>query len=158
MLEVCRSHKITHRNRTPLDEGSARRRDFCVTTRNTHKRQTSMPPAGFHSVLSFTFIFTSLSWLSWLCLLSILYKTHNTNIHVPGGIRTRNPSKRAAVSSRRRSLGHCDRHCENVLIFIIKQINEVKLLLWLHRRPWRRRVEMVIKLHAFYASVLNESL
>jgi hypothetical protein len=31
--------------RTPLDEGPARRRD--LTTYNTHKRQTSMPPVGF---------------------------------------------------------------------------------------------------------------
>jgi hypothetical protein len=32
--------------RTPLDEGSARHRDFSLTTYNTHKTQTSMPPAG----------------------------------------------------------------------------------------------------------------
>ena len=30
--------------RTPLDEGSARRRDLYLTTHNTQKRQTSMPP------------------------------------------------------------------------------------------------------------------
>ena len=33
--------------RTTLDEGSARRRDLYLTTHNTHKRQTSMHPAGF---------------------------------------------------------------------------------------------------------------
>jgi hypothetical protein len=33
--------------RTPLDELSARRRDLNLTTLNTHKRQTSMPPRGF---------------------------------------------------------------------------------------------------------------
>jgi hypothetical protein len=33
--------------RTPLDEGPARRRDFYLTSHNTHKRQTSMPPVGF---------------------------------------------------------------------------------------------------------------
>jgi hypothetical protein len=33
--------------RTPLDEGPARRRDLYLTTHNTHKRQTSMPPLGF---------------------------------------------------------------------------------------------------------------
>jgi hypothetical protein len=33
--------------RTPLDEGSARRRDLYLTTQNIHKRETSMPPAGF---------------------------------------------------------------------------------------------------------------
>jgi hypothetical protein len=34
-------------DRTSLDEPSARRRKFSVTKYNTHKRQTSMPPAGF---------------------------------------------------------------------------------------------------------------
>jgi hypothetical protein len=29
--------------RTPLDEGPAPRRDLCLTTHNTHNRQTSMP-------------------------------------------------------------------------------------------------------------------
>jgi len=33
--------------RTPPDECSARRRDLYLTTHNTHKRQTSMPPVGF---------------------------------------------------------------------------------------------------------------
>ena len=32
---------------TPLYEGSARRRDLYLKTHNTHKRQTSLPPAGF---------------------------------------------------------------------------------------------------------------
>jgi hypothetical protein len=32
--------------RTPPDERSARRRDLYLTTHNTHKRQTSMPPHG----------------------------------------------------------------------------------------------------------------
>jgi hypothetical protein len=34
-------------DRTPLDEWSARRRDLYLTKHNIHKRQTSMPPAGF---------------------------------------------------------------------------------------------------------------
>jgi hypothetical protein len=38
--------------RTLLDEGSARRRDFYLTTHNTHNRQTSMPPAGFKPTIS----------------------------------------------------------------------------------------------------------
>jgi hypothetical protein len=33
--------------RTPLYEGSARRRDLYLTTQNTHKRQTYITPAGF---------------------------------------------------------------------------------------------------------------
>jgi hypothetical protein len=47
----CRAFTITLRHttldRTPLDERSTRRRDFYLTTHNTHKRQTSTPPAGF---------------------------------------------------------------------------------------------------------------
>ena len=34
--------------RTPLDEGSTRRRD--LTTHNTHKRQASMSPARFEPI------------------------------------------------------------------------------------------------------------
>jgi hypothetical protein len=41
-----------------------------------------------------------------VCLLSLLYNTHNTNIHAPGGIRTRNPSKRSPADPRLRPLGH----------------------------------------------------
>jgi len=37
--------------RTPLDEGSARRRDLYLTTHNIYKRQTSMPPAGFEPAI-----------------------------------------------------------------------------------------------------------
>ena len=57
-------------------------------------------------VLSLYFVSTL---LSWLCRLSLLYYTDNTNIHAPGGIRTRNPSKRSATSPRLRPLGHRDR-------------------------------------------------
>jgi hypothetical protein len=38
--------------RTPLDEWSARRRDLYLTTHNTHKRKTSMPPAGLQPTIS----------------------------------------------------------------------------------------------------------
>ena len=38
--------------RTPLDEWSARRRDLYLKTRNTHNRQTSMPPVGFELTIS----------------------------------------------------------------------------------------------------------
>ena len=37
---------------TPLDEWSARHRDLYLTTRNTHNRQTSMPPMGFETTIS----------------------------------------------------------------------------------------------------------
>ena len=37
--------------RTPLDELSARHRDLYLTTHNTHKRQTSMPPMGYEPTI-----------------------------------------------------------------------------------------------------------
>jgi hypothetical protein len=37
--------------RTPLDEWSVRRRDLYLTTHNTQKGQTSMPPAGFEPTI-----------------------------------------------------------------------------------------------------------
>jgi hypothetical protein len=37
--------------RTPLDEWPARRKDLYLTKHNTHKRQTSMPPAGFEPTI-----------------------------------------------------------------------------------------------------------
>ena len=39
-------------SRTPLDEWSARRRNLYLTTHSTHKRLTSMPPAGFEPAIS----------------------------------------------------------------------------------------------------------
>ena len=37
--------------RTPLT-WSARRRDLCLITHNTHSKQTSMPPVGFEATIS----------------------------------------------------------------------------------------------------------
>jgi len=52
----CGCFKITHwystLARTPLDERSALRRDLYLTTRSVHKRQTSMPQAGFEPAIS----------------------------------------------------------------------------------------------------------
>ena len=36
---------------TPLDEGSARRRDLYLTTNNIHHRKTLTPPAGFEPAI-----------------------------------------------------------------------------------------------------------
>jgi hypothetical protein len=51
----CRGFMITLKHttlgRTPLGEWSARRRDLFLTTHNTHKRQTPMPPAGFEPTI-----------------------------------------------------------------------------------------------------------
>jgi hypothetical protein len=52
IIEASRSHfRHITLGRTPLDEGLARRRDLYLTTRNTHNRQTSMPPAGFEATI-----------------------------------------------------------------------------------------------------------
>jgi hypothetical protein len=48
IIEASPSHSFRHTTLgwAPLDEWSARHRDLYLTTHNTHKRQTSMPPAG----------------------------------------------------------------------------------------------------------------
>jgi hypothetical protein len=56
LLVSSRFHDHTHfrhttLGRTPLDEGTARRRDLYLTTHNTHKRQTSMPSVGFETTI-----------------------------------------------------------------------------------------------------------
>jgi hypothetical protein len=47
------SHSDTHTTvgRTPLDEVSALRRNFYLTTKTLHNRQTSMPPVGFEPTI-----------------------------------------------------------------------------------------------------------
>jgi hypothetical protein len=49
-------------------------------------------------------------------MLPSLYNKHNTNIHAPGGIRTHNPSKRAAADPRLRPHGHWDWHYFTTLL------------------------------------------
>jgi hypothetical protein len=55
LLVSSRFHDHTFRHttlgRTPLDEGPARRRDLYLTSHNTHKRQTYMPPVGFEPTI-----------------------------------------------------------------------------------------------------------
>ena len=46
-----RGFYITHNGKRPLDERSARRRGLYLTTHNIHKKQTSMPPAGFEPAM-----------------------------------------------------------------------------------------------------------
>jgi hypothetical protein len=54
-LRHAHTHTHTHtQGRIPLDEGSARRGELYLTTTNTHKRQTSMPPAGFEPTIPAT--------------------------------------------------------------------------------------------------------
>jgi hypothetical protein len=49
---IDHTQRRTTVGRTPLDERSARRRDFYLTTRDTHNRQISMPPVGFEPKIS----------------------------------------------------------------------------------------------------------
>ena len=46
------THRRTTVARTALDEWSARRRDLCLKTQNTHNRQTSLPSVGFEPTIS----------------------------------------------------------------------------------------------------------
>ena len=46
------TQRLTTVGRIPLDEWSARRRDLCLTTRNTHNRWTSIPPVAFEPTIS----------------------------------------------------------------------------------------------------------
>ena len=73
----------------------------------------------YHRDFLFTFLFVLLFLPSVLPFLSILHLytlmsschlfLYNTNIHAPGGIRTRNPSRQSAADPRPRPLGHWDR-------------------------------------------------
>jgi len=52
----CRlwSHSMTYTHtlaRSPVDDGSPLCRDLCLTAYNTHKKQTSMPKAGFKTAV-----------------------------------------------------------------------------------------------------------
>jgi hypothetical protein len=55
-FEISYSHTIKTHGRTPLDEWSARRRGLYLhrTTLYKHKRQTSMPSAGFEPAIPAT--------------------------------------------------------------------------------------------------------
>jgi hypothetical protein len=46
------AQRRTTLGRSHLDEWSARRRNFYLTTHNTHNRETSMPPVGFEPTFS----------------------------------------------------------------------------------------------------------
>jgi hypothetical protein len=63
------------------------------------------------------------------------YNKHNTNIHASGGIRTRNPSKRAAVDPRLRPRGHWDRLTHYLRTCVYIQCAEVLYLLAFVSRP-----------------------
>jgi hypothetical protein len=62
------------------------------------------------------------------------YNKHNTNIHVLGGIRTHNPSKRAAADPRLRPRGHWDRHVYTLSIYKHLVRHRENGVLWLERK------------------------
>ena len=95
------------------------------------------------------------------CLLYVLYNTHNTNIHAPGWIRTRNPSTRSAADPRLRPLGHwgqvrhsipqlnstCtvdDIHKHTTGIIRYKNVTNVMLIFTVHVQSskWKRMVKI----------------
>jgi len=53
IIVASRSHPVRHTTLggTPLDEWLAQRRDLYLTTRDINKRQTSMLPVGFETVI-----------------------------------------------------------------------------------------------------------
>ena len=88
--------------RTPLDEWEARCTDLYLTTHNTHKRETSMPPAGFEPTISagerpknhaldravtcsymYACNFNCIFFLYIKCSKSVLITMCNFNIHSP---------------------------------------------------------------------------
>ena len=58
------------------------------------------------SLLPGLFYFICTSFVLAFCLLSLLYNTHDRNVHATGGIRTRKPTKRSAADIRLRPLGY----------------------------------------------------
>ena len=52
LMFLDHTQRRTTVGRTPLDEWSARLRDLCLTTHDTHNRQISMPPVGFEPMIS----------------------------------------------------------------------------------------------------------
>jgi hypothetical protein len=115
LLVSSRFHDHTHFRhttvgRTPLNEGSARRRDLYLTTHNTHNRQTSMPSVGFEPTILVSERTKTHALDRTVTGIGIDNTQHSqqTDIHAPGGIRTNDPSKRADEDPRLRPHGHLD--------------------------------------------------
>jgi hypothetical protein len=111
--EASRSHTFRHTTlgRTPLDE----RPD---NTQHSQERDIHALGGIFFCFFACLGFFPFDPFLYCLILSSFLplcgpyyrpYNKHNTNIHAPGGIRTHNPSKQAAVDPRLRPRCHWNR-------------------------------------------------
>ena len=112
-LRFSSSHSVIHATDSmTLDEGSARRRDLYLTTK--HIRGDIYAPRRdfflnfFFGSLFVLFLLVSCLDCSGLCL-CLQSSTHNTNVHAPARIRTRNPRKQSAADRRLRPLGDWDR-------------------------------------------------
>ena len=109
----CRGFTITRRHttvgRTPLDKVSA---DAKTSTwqHTQYSQQTPMPPVGFDTPQSVGLLWTR-DQLTQRPLPDNTQHSQQTDTHASGGIRTRNPSKRAAADPRLRPRGHWDRLC-----------------------------------------------
>jgi hypothetical protein len=74
--------------------------------------------------------------------------SQETDIHAPGGIRTRNPSQRAAADLRLRPSGHWDRQTNYTPVLIQALLNETRLAeSWRHtflvsRTGWGRFISI----------------
>jgi hypothetical protein len=95
---------------------------FHTTVFTTNTTQTSMPPVGFFLFLSVRGFSPLIHFCTVLnpFVLHVTFTFHatvlitnNTNIHAPGGIRTHDPSKRAAEDPRLRPRGHWVHHDSN---------------------------------------------
>ena len=108
-----------------------RRRDLYLTTLNTHNRQTSMPPVGFEPTIPAgerpkTYALDRAGRVinaSQRPLPDNTQHSQQTNFHAPGGIRTHNPSRRAAEDLRLRPRGYWDRQLQSYSSKILKSLH-----------------------------------
>ena len=103
---------VTHRKLTREKEA---RQPLCTRLGATQGhfaqvQRISLPPAFMFFVFSFTLYFIC-TWFSISIILRFYFfiftcNTQRTDIHAPGGIRNRNPSKRSAADPHFRRLSH----------------------------------------------------
>ena len=73
-------------SRTPLDEGSIRRRDLYLITHNTYNTQTSIPPTGFEPSIpagdqpNILVLHRSATGIGWLSFSLANFSVHSINI------------------------------------------------------------------------------
>ena len=95
---------LYHRGRDPVPIGQKRLGG--PQGRSGRVRKISPTPGFFSFDPYCTFKSFRVLHVTLCSILLSLYNQHNTNIHASGGIRTHNPSKRAAADPRLRQRGH----------------------------------------------------